>query len=81
MNHPVSYTMPPCPSYTMRSDARFLWLDPKKYADRQETPITIKSKITDKNKFSLVNFRRIIDIPKGKNPVAHICIFADTKYS
>lgn len=75
----VAYTLPVCKPYMIHPDAQFLWLDPVKYPDFQRTPETVFVPSSPKT-FCAVEFTNTVTFPTGKNPVAHVCLFADTKF-
>ena len=74
----IAYTLPPCEYMEFLPQAKWLWLDPVKYPDRILAPCTTFA--GGGYTPTAVEFSRTLTLPHGKNPVAHICIFADTKY-
>ncbi len=75
----AAYTMPVCTSYTIHPDAQFLWLNPEKYPQFQRTPETVFVPSSPET-FCVAEFTHTVSFPSGQNPVAHICLFADTKF-
>lgn len=58
--------------------AEWLSLDTMRYPEFSLCPATVFSPY--KSRFIAAEFYRRVSIPAGKSPVAHICVFADTKF-
>ena len=78
-NKNVSYTNESYHFTEISKSAEWLWLDPLEYPEYQKTPETLFVP-NDGFRFCVAEFRKSTNIPEGKNPVAHINIFADTKF-
>lgn len=74
----VSYTLPPCVRRGFEPGARWLTMNTEKYPEFSDVPATFF--VSRERHFFAAEFAKTVTVPRGKSPVAHICIFADTKY-
>lgn len=74
----VSFTLPPCEPRGFEPGARWLTMNTERYPEFAEVPATFF--VSCERRFFAAEFAKTVVVPHGKSPVAHICVFGDTKY-